>query len=66
MEQGRSPITAGRLALRRLRKRIKGHAGAIILSHTGSFALLHTTRSMAAGYQTGRSGKISGRYQGVK
>jgi beta-aspartyl-peptidase (threonine type) len=66
MEQGASPLQAGRLALRRMRSRIDGHAGAIILSRTGAVALLHTTPYMVAGYQTGKTGKISGRFQLVK
>jgi beta-aspartyl-peptidase (threonine type) len=66
MEQGATPLQAGRLALRRLRSRIDGHAGAIILSSTGAFAILHTTPVMVAGYQTIRSGKVSGRFQSVK
>jgi len=66
MEQGATPMQAGRLALGRLRRRIDGHAGAIILSRTGAFALMHTTPVMVAGYQTGKSGKVSGRFQLVK
>jgi len=70
MEQGATPLQAGRLALRRMRQRVGGnaggHAGAIILSPSGAFALVHTTRSMAAGYQSGKSGKISVRFCGVK
>ncbi|HXZ25714.1 MAG TPA: isoaspartyl peptidase/L-asparaginase family protein [Nitrospiria bacterium] len=59
MEQGASPFQAGRLALRRMRQRIDVHAGAIILSRTGAFALLHTTPYMVAGYQTGKMGTFS-------
>ena len=66
MEQGASPFQAGRLALRRMRRRINGHAGAIIVSRTGAFALLHTTPYMVAGFQTGRSGKVSSQFQLVK
>jgi len=66
MEQGASPLQAGRLALRRMRSRIDGHAGAIILSRTGAIALLHTTPYMAAGYQAGKSEKSGDRFQTVK
>ncbi|HTP41891.1 MAG TPA: isoaspartyl peptidase/L-asparaginase family protein [Nitrospiria bacterium] len=70
MEQGASPLQAGRLALRRMRRRVGGyaggHAGAIILSRTGAFALLHTTPYMVAGFQTDKVGKISWRFQCVK
>jgi beta-aspartyl-peptidase (threonine type) len=66
MEQGATPLQAGRLALRRLRLRIDGHAGAIILSSTGAFAIMHTTPVMVAGYQTDRSGKVGDRFQLMK
>lgn len=62
MEQGRSPIAAGRLALRRMRRRTKGHAGSIILDANGAFALLHTTPIMIAGYQAGQAGKVNGQF----
>lgn len=65
MEQGATPLQAGRLALRRLRSRIDGHAGTIVLSTSGTFGLLHTTPYMVAGYQTGKTGKFSGRFQFV-
>ena len=63
MEQGLSPRAAGRQALRRMRLRTNGHAGAIILRMDGTFALLHTTLTMIAGYQTGQAGKVAGRFQ---
>lgn len=66
MEQGATPVRAGRLTLRRLRRRIKGHAGAIILSRTGAFALLHTTPSMIAGYHTPSFTQVTVRFRWVK
>jgi len=53
MEQGLSPLAAGRRALKRMRQRIYGyaggHAGAMILSPSGAHAILHTTPFMIAG-----------------
>lgn len=49
VELGLEPREAGRLALRRLRRRVRGQAGALILDRAGRFAILHTTRHMAAG-----------------
>ena len=66
IEQGATPAQAGRAALRRMHRRMKGHAGAIILSRSGTFALFHTTPTMIAGYQAGKTGKVSGRSQLVK
>lgn len=66
MKQGVTPAQAGRAALLRMRQLIHSHAGAIILSRTGTFALLHTTPTMIAGYQTVRGGKVSGRFHRLK
>lgn len=46
---GRAPRTAGRRALVWMRRRIGAEAGAIIVTPTGAFALVHTTRHMACG-----------------
>ena len=58
MEQGFSPQAAGRRALKRMRKRTNGHAGAIILGANGAFALLHTTPYLMAGYVADQRMKI--------
>lgn len=65
MEGGDSPEAAGSSALIRMRRRIGGEAGAIILSADGDFALLHTTDSMPGGYRAGRRRKTAGRFQKV-
>lgn len=52
---GFSPKQAAQKALRRMRKRIPGAAGAIVLDPSGRFALLHTSPFMCGGYAlTGR------------
>jgi L-asparaginase / beta-aspartyl-peptidase len=66
MEQGTTPRHAGRLALRRMRRRLHGHAGAIILRPNGTCALVHTTPYMVAGYQSITSGNIHHRFLIVK
>jgi beta-aspartyl-peptidase (threonine type) len=66
MKQGATPLQAGRVALRHFRRRIDGHAGAIILSPSGAIALLHTTPYMVAGYRCGKKGKVSGRFELVR
>lgn len=63
MEGGVVPEEAGRSALIRMRRRIGGEAGAIILSADGGFALLHTTDYMPGGYRAGRRKKVAGRFQ---
>ncbi|MDC4227981.1 MAG: isoaspartyl peptidase/L-asparaginase family protein [Candidatus Manganitrophus sp.] len=65
MERGGEAEEAGRGALIRMRRRIGGEAGAIILSADGSFALLHTTDYMPGGYRAGRRRKIGGHFQKV-
>jgi len=57
MEQGLSPLAAGQRALRRMRQRTHGHAGAIIVSRSGSFAILHTTPHMIAASSTSFEGR---------
>src|SRR5579884_844526 len=66
MERGDTPEEAGCRALIRMRRRIDGEAGAIILSKDGDFALLHTTDYMPGGYRAGRRRKIGGRFQKVR
>jgi beta-aspartyl-peptidase (threonine type) len=53
LASGQPPRTAGRRALTWMRRRIGGEAGAIIVTKTGAFALLHTTRHMACGVRRG-------------
>ncbi len=52
LRRGMSPQRATEKALKRLRVRIHGEAGAIVLNRRGEFALLHTTPYMCAGYRT--------------
>ena len=54
LAQGLTSQAAGRLALRWMRRRIGGAAGAIIVSRIGAFAQLHTTRYMACGVRRAR------------
>jgi beta-aspartyl-peptidase (threonine type) len=65
MEGGAAPEAAGRRALIRMRRRIGGEAGAIILSAKGDFALVHTTDYMPGGYRAGRRRKVGVRFQKV-
>ena len=65
MEEGEAPAEAGRRALLRMRRRIGGEAGAIIVSAEGDLALLHTTDYMPGGYLAGRRRKIAGAFQRV-
>ncbi|MDC4204977.1 MAG: isoaspartyl peptidase/L-asparaginase family protein [Candidatus Manganitrophus sp.] len=65
MERGVEAEEAGRRALIRMRRRIGGEAGAIILSADGGFALLHTTDYMPGGYRAGRRRKVGGQFQKV-
>lgn len=66
LEKGASPEEAGTDALIRMRRRIGGEAGAIILSADGDFALLHTTGYMPGGYRAGRRGKVAGQFQQIQ
>jgi beta-aspartyl-peptidase (threonine type) len=65
MERGSRPEEAGKRALLRMRRRIGGEAGAIIVSAGGHFALLHTTDYMPGGYRAGRRRKVAGQFQKV-
>ena len=51
---GRSPKQAAQKALKRLLRRVRGEAGALVLSRTGDFALLHTSPFMCGGYASHR------------
>jgi beta-aspartyl-peptidase (threonine type) len=51
---GCSPKQAAQKALRRLLRRIRGEAGALVLARTGAFALLHTSPFMCGGYASDR------------
>jgi beta-aspartyl-peptidase (threonine type) len=53
LEAGRSPTEAARCTLHKLVARIKGSAGALVLSPDGRFAIRHTTSCMTAGYWDG-------------
>jgi beta-aspartyl-peptidase (threonine type) len=66
LEDGRSPETAGAHALARMRRRIGGDAGAIVLSADGAFAILHTTPYMASGYRAGRITRAASRFHRIR
>jgi beta-aspartyl-peptidase (threonine type) len=66
LEEGRSPETAGGRALARMRRRIGGEAGAIVLSADGAFAILHTTSYMASGYRAGRIARAASRFHRIR
>ena len=53
LEAGDSPDAAVRRVLRKLVSRVKGSAGALVLSPNGRFAIRHTTPHMTAGYWNG-------------
>ncbi len=54
LAMGASPVTATRLTLEKLVKRIEGGAaGALVLAPDGRFAIRHTTPTMCAGWWTG-------------
>ncbi len=50
---GVSPAAAAKLVLARLKARVKGAAGALVLARDGRFAIRHNTQHMSAGYWTG-------------
>lgn len=56
LAMGKSPAVAARQVLRVLVSRIRGSAGALVLSPDGRFAIRHVTPHMAAGWWNG-SGK---------
>lgn len=53
LASGAGPVTAARLVLNKLRRRIRGTAGALVLTPDGRFAIRHTTPRMCAGYWRG-------------
>jgi beta-aspartyl-peptidase (threonine type) len=53
LAMGKSPAVAARQVLRMLVSRIRGSAGALVLSPDGRFAVRHSTPRMIAGYWTG-------------
>lgn len=53
---GTSPAAAAQWVLRKLARRIRGAAGALVLTPDGRFAIRHTTPHMCGGYWNG-SGK---------
>jgi beta-aspartyl-peptidase (threonine type) len=56
--KGKSPAVAARQVLRVLVSRIRGSAGALVLSPDGRFAICHSTPRMIAGYWTGRGSPV--------
>jgi beta-aspartyl-peptidase (threonine type) len=53
LAMGKSPAVAAREVLRMLVSRIRGSAGALVLSPDGRFAIRHVTPHMAAGWWNG-------------
>ena len=53
LTKGESPAVAARQVLRILASRIRGSAGALVLSPDGRFAIRHVTPHMAAGWWNG-------------
>ena len=53
LAMGKSPAVAARQVLRMLVTRIRGSAGALVLSPDGRFAIRHVTPHMAAGWWNG-------------
>ena len=51
---GHNPVRAAQMVLSKLAERVKGRAGALVLSADGRFAIKHLTPRMAAGYWGGR------------
>src|SRR5262245_3017588 len=54
LARGKSPAVAARQMLRELVSRVRGSAGALILSPDGRFTIRHSTPRMIGGYWTGR------------
>lgn len=54
LAMGKSPTVAARQVLRMLVSRVRGSAGALVLSPDGRFAIKHVTPYMAAGWWKGR------------
>ena len=55
---GASPSAAARLVLNRVVSRVRGAAGALVLSPDGRFVIRHTTPRMLAGYWRGSGNPI--------
>lgn len=53
LEAGVVPATAARLVLKKVVARVRGTAGALVLSPSGRFAIRHTTPRMTAGWWDG-------------
>jgi len=53
LAMGKSPAVAARQMLRELVSRVRGSAGALVLSPDGRFAIRHSTPRMNGGYWTG-------------
>lgn len=53
LAMGKSPSVAARQVLRELVSRVRGSAGALVLSPDGRFAIRHSTPRMIGGYWTG-------------
>jgi len=53
LAMGKSPVVAARQVLRMLVSRVRGSAGALVLSPDGRFAIRHVTPHMAAGWWNG-------------
>ena len=53
LAMGKSPVAAARQVLRMLVSRIRGSAGALVLSPDGRFAIRHVTPHMTAGWWNG-------------
>jgi beta-aspartyl-peptidase (threonine type) len=53
LAMGKNPAVAARQVLRMLMSRIRGSAGALVLSPNGRFAIRHVTPHMAAGWSNG-------------
>lgn len=51
---GLSPVRAAQVVLKKLVQRVKGQAGALVLSADGRFTIKHVTPRLAAGYWGGR------------
>lgn len=65
VEGGLSAKEAGIQSLLKMKKRIGGEAGTIILSKRGDFAILHTTPYMPAGYRLGKRQKIAAKFHHI-
>jgi beta-aspartyl-peptidase (threonine type) len=56
--RGASPAKAGKDTLAKLVRRVRGSAGALILSRDGRLSIQHVTPRMAAGYWNGRQDPV--------